>query len=479
VSQVCPECGAAVAEDQRYCVRCGAGLRPRPPTTEAEPEPRAPQPPRPLVLKLCLRGRTGIVRLPNQRLSAVLAAGMLASGVLIGIAVGPVALGSSAADAARRIIALVGGPSSAPKSVAATTSPTSSDSGGGGGVGSLLSGPGSTTAPAAQAPASTPPATASPAAAATTTTSTTSTNATSTTTAPAKLNASGVVIASDFAAQSFDIVDPKHRLVEVHAASIPSVGTRVKFARTVLANGTDSASRSVTVRGARPSTVTVNGDVSFVNTANASYVLSAPGVSLPIDTALTPAPTTLPTTTTPAATTTTPTATTTPAATTIPSPSATPAPLPSVGQRLEVILSLPAATATGAAATSLKEVSHNVSGQPSGPLDLAGVITAIDRQKRIVTVSADGPGLGSDTVPLSVPPSISLHGLRPPATVVAQVSFTTGVYSLSWLAPDDSATAAADRTKFLGRFRPSARASRGRTRSPSLRGRGRAQGSGA
>jgi hypothetical protein len=78
-----------------------------------------------------------------------------------------------------------------------------------------------------------------------------------------------------------------------------------------------------------------------------------------------------------------------------------------------------------------------------------------------------------------VPPSISLRGLRAPATVVAQVSIAAGVYTLTWLAPDDSATAAADRTRFLGALRASARASRARKRSPSLRGRARARGSGA
>jgi hypothetical protein len=287
-----------------------------------------------------------------------------------------------------------------------------------------------------------------------------------------------VVIATDFASQSFDTIDAKHRLVEVHAATLPAVGARVKFARSSLANGTESASRTVTIKGTRPSTVIADGVVSFVNPANASYVLSARGVSLAIDTAPTPAPTTPPPATPPA--TITPSATITPPATVTP-----PATLPSVGQRLQVIVSLPPAGATGAAA-ALKEVSHTVlaqpstpAGQPSGPLDLAGVITAIDKQKRIATISADGPGLGSDTIPLSVPPSISLRGLRTPATVVAQVSIAAGLYTLSWLAPDDSATTAANRTRFLGALRASAHSSRARKRSPSLPGRARAQGSGA
>jgi hypothetical protein len=242
----------------------------------------------------------------------------------------------------------------------------------------------------------------------------------------------------------------------------------------------------VTVKGTRPSTVTADGVVSFVNPANASYVLSARGVSLLIDTALTPPTTTPPATTAPATTTpaTTTPATTTPATATPPPTTTTPPPssaaqLPSVGQRIEVTLSLPVAGAPGAAATSLREVSHTTLGQAKGALELDGVITAIDKQTRIATISADGPGLSSDTIPLSVPPSISLHSLKPPATVAAQVSFATGVYALTWLAPDDSATAAADRTRFLGVLRPSARASRARTRSRSPRGPGQAQGSGA
>lgn len=515
MSRLCPDCGAAVAEDQRYCVSCGAALRPRPETVAPEVEPetaetelRAPRSPPPLVLTLRIGGRTGIVRLPSGRLSTVLAAGMLACGLMIGIAVGPVALGSSAAAAAGQIITLIGGGPSSPQAASTTsTSTTSSDSSGVGGAGSLLGGPSATPATSSAAPASAP-ASAAPGVAATTTSTTTSTSTTSTL---AKLNAAGTVVANDFASQSFDAVDSKHRLLEVHsaklAATLPAVGTCVRFADSPLANGTTSASRTVNVQRARPATVVADGIVSFVNTANASYVLSARGVSLPIDTAATPAPTAPAATPAPATTTTT---TTTQSTTTTqvppqtlgsillgptnvalpPTPTATPtnpatpaspagAGLPSVGQRLEVTISLPLAGATGPAASTLREVSRIPKGQASGPLELAGVITSFDKTKQIAAISADGPGLGSDTIPLSVPPSIALNKLGLPATVVAHVTFAAGIYTLTGLARDDSATAAANRTKFLGDLGTKARVSRARKRSQSLQARARVRGNGA
>ena len=83
----CQECGAALADDQRYCLSCGAAVRPptageaAPPDVEQTPTSRAQR-----AVTFQLFGRTGYIRLPDKRSTALLAAGMLGVGVLVGIA---------------------------------------------------------------------------------------------------------------------------------------------------------------------------------------------------------------------------------------------------------------------------------------------------------------------------------------------------------------------------------------------------------
>jgi hypothetical protein len=120
----CTGCGAVLAEDQRYCLQCGARhgkprldftafWKPLSPTDSAEDQPNA---------------RTG--RAPSRGVATALATGVLAVGILAGAALGPGPASSpadSAALAQRALAALVargGSGSQTTASTSAVTAPT-------------------------------------------------------------------------------------------------------------------------------------------------------------------------------------------------------------------------------------------------------------------------------------------------------------------------------------------------------------------
>jgi hypothetical protein len=407
------------------------------------------------------------VRLPDARGGAVLAIGLLATGILIGVAIGPVAVGSSAASAARQLIAVVTGGSSAPSAASSSGPPDTADNGsssGGSSTGGAqlpdTAAAGSATPPAVRSgTAASPDANAAIGDAGTTIGSSGDSSTTpppSTTTEPQRLNMKAVVLALDPAAKSFYVADKRARLYEVHSQRTPKLGTAVRMATKKLANGTLSATRVITSKHVPPKKETVQGTVSFVDATNGRYTLSARGVSLfiaasgaPTSTASpSPGPAGTPTTTTP-----------TPATGPLP-----PFTLPNLADRVRVQLRLPAPAAVGDAAT-LVELTRTALGTAPGPLELAGLISTVDTAKRTVTISADGPGLSSDTITIAVPDSIDLTKITPAEAVVARVSVGTGgTYTLTGIEPDTDATAADDATTALGDFvggrSPAARAAR-------------------
>jgi hypothetical protein len=281
-----------------------------------------------------------------------------------------------------------------------------------------------------------------------------------------KVNLKGVVVA---AAQSLYVADARGNMFEVHATSNPPpVGTELRLATTKLANGTLTETRQIKVKKPLSTTVTVVGVVSFVDSKDARYALSARGVSLLIAVGSAPPPTS---TICPAAPTTTstapPIASPTPraaptawlasifAAATTPAPPSSPSALPAIGRRLRVELSLPSRTAFGDAA-SLRELRRTDLGAVKPPLELAGLISAIDNSKRLITISADGPGITTCKIDLAAPASIDLKKLNtsPPEAVVAHATVdSTGSYTLTGAAPDNDATAAGSLSGAVGDFR--------------------------
>jgi hypothetical protein len=83
----CPECGAALAADQRYCLGCGARIGPRPPALERILADLRPGDPAPDAWASAVRGRRGV--LPGPLASAALTLAMLAFGGVVGAFASP------------------------------------------------------------------------------------------------------------------------------------------------------------------------------------------------------------------------------------------------------------------------------------------------------------------------------------------------------------------------------------------------------
>jgi hypothetical protein len=237
-----------------------------------------------------------------------------------------------------------------------------------------------------------------------------------------------VVVSSDNAAQSFALADRKGQLYEIHPdGTTPKVGSTVSLATHKLANGTLEASRSVTSKAAAKASALVSGTVSYLDQTKKRYYLSGGGVSLPV----------VPSTT-------------------------IPPPLPASGRQLKLQLALPAPSASAATvALGLLEQTRTDSGAAKPPLELAGVVTAVDAVARKVTLSADSGNTSGDTIVLSVPAAINLKPLVAQEAVVAHATIgTDGSYTLTGADADTGVSAADDPTNQLGDFVPTKHATR-------------------
>lgn len=432
-------------------------------------------------------GRTGLLRLPDKRSTSAIATGLLLVGVLMGVAIGPVAA-NSLGGLAQQIIVVMAGPGKALQP--ATPAPSSATAG----TGSSSNGSGP---PASSgSPTSSPAASANSAAGdagsgtggGTTTPTTTTSRTTSAPPPPPKLNLHGVVIELDANSQAFVLVDRKHRLFEVHPdtrtatpPATPKVGQTIGLTTLKLANGTLAATQLVVTKQQKaPANVDVEGVVSFVDPAHNRYAVSARGVSLLITP---PAPHA---------------ARQRAAAESAVPPSSlleallgallgggatTPIPrtvtrLPTIGHRLEVTFKLPAlrttptttttATTTTTTTTATTTIGHSLPPTPpfqalkqtdhgaaTPPLDLAGFTSAVDPAERTVTMSADGPGLSGASVVLHVPSTIDVTKLFPQlALVVHAIVAADGTYTMTGADLDSGVSAAEDPTARLGDFLP-------------------------
>lgn len=443
MSTSCPTCAAPLDYRQTHCVNCGTRLS-DPRTAAVEPLPVPPPSRLRRTLLLRVRGRTVLLTLPGRGAAASLSAGVLAAGVLVGVAIGPVANGSSAADA-QRIVALA---RKQPGVNASTPTTSSSDSGGasgasstdsgsasgGSGSGSSSSNPTTGSSSSNRTTGSSGPNSAAPGSGSGTSsdsgmpsspstdngTNTTATPGTPAPAKPLKLNLRGVVVSSDAAAQRFVVADSKGQLHEVHLDnSAAKLATTVQLAPRKLANGTLEATRLVTAKQAPNPTVEANGVVSFVDQLKKRYVLSVRGVSLLIAASGTAVPA-----------------------------------LPALAHRLKVEFLLPSPTAPPATPPHmLSEQGRTDRGSTAGPIELTGVLTAVDPVAHRLTLSADGANTSGDTIALAVPAEIDLKKVAPlEAVVVHATAAADGTYTLTGADADTGVTAADDPTNQLGDF---------------------------
>src|SRR5262249_19917146 len=128
----CAGCSAVLADDQRYCVRCGAPA-PGVPWTGAEIELEA--------APAVVAGPGSTTRLPAPRSTALLTLLVLAVGVFIGGAFGPPSPDTLADESERPVVVVAGNASPAPAPVrpvspAEGSTPVFGDTGGAGSAGS-------------------------------------------------------------------------------------------------------------------------------------------------------------------------------------------------------------------------------------------------------------------------------------------------------------------------------------------------------
>jgi hypothetical protein len=129
--------------------------------------------------------------------------------------------------------------------------------------------------------------------------------------------------------------------------------------------------------------------------------------------------------------------------------------LPALGHKVKVRATLPATVAKGAVPTWVQVGAATDLGVGKQPLDLAGVVGTIDVTKRLMTVSADGPGLSDGLITLTIPASISLGKntiVAGEAVVVHATHTASGSFTLTGADADTGVSAADDLNNAIGDF---------------------------
>ncbi|HKG39223.1 MAG TPA: hypothetical protein VKB25_09570 [Conexibacter sp.] len=454
----CPGCGAPLAGDERFCLACGLRLAPDELRLAALPWAAAYAAVTPALGGEALGGQPAFRR-PHARSAAITAVVVLACGVAIGATIGPAAVSQTAA--AQRPVLLV---SVSPTPIAAASAdeaaPTEDTAGGDPAdeVQSLADigtsdGADAAADPAAETPAAAPPSDdegpagedpaddgsgddgATPPAAA----------------PPGSQPLAGVVVASAADGEGFVLAARDGRLLHVHASNCGvALGDDLHLRARPLANGTWSADRVRRV-AAGVGEARVAGTVAWVDPERGRYALGARGVTLlvavspPAAPAPPPATSTVPAPVAPAAGQTQP---------------ASPPPMPEsaipvLGARLLVRVA-PTPAHDGQAATLVEQARRDAPpaadpAAPVPPLELAGVVQAVDPQARTLTVALDPDAQPPLTVTLSVPPQVDAARLLPAQRVaVTATAAPDGTLALSGVSPDDDALAADDPTAFQG-----------------------------
>ncbi len=298
----CQSCGAPTATGQNYCISCGGRLADpaaltRAGAAAAETEVAGDT--------SAAKGGVSAVaagsRLPpwiawaalplnDRRWAAPLAAIALGFGIFAGIAIGPGASGTFAGAAQviklpASLFAGDGGGSSSPADSSASSVPPASELAGP--VGNVSSGGGGSTVPVAPpvTPLPSPPAPAPAPAPAPTPTSRPNPNPGDNQNddqenkpPPKPETASGTVIHTNPAAQSYTLAAPDGQATVIHASKLPSPTTKLEVPIRLLANGTYAEDGGRTEEG-HTGTAKLTGFVTFVDPAAGVYSVSRRAVS--------------------------------------------------------------------------------------------------------------------------------------------------------------------------------------------------------
>jgi hypothetical protein len=468
----CPGCDAPLAGDERFCVACGLRLAPDELRLAALPLLAASA----LSAAPALGPSAGgpAFRRPVVRSAAITAVVVLALGIAIGATIGPAAVGETAA--AQRPVILVSAPAAAAPAAAPLDSGGDASGDGSGGdapdeVQTLADADASDAGDAADAPAAEapsgeePPADDAPPGDAPADGGETP----PATPPPGSQPLAGVVVATVADGEGFTLAARDGRLLHVHASGCGvALGDDLHLRARPLANETWAADRVRRVGAA--DTTRVAGTVVWTDAATGRYALGARGVLLLV----TPAPTAPTAPTDPQAPATPPAPPATPAdpqaPATPPAPPAAPpavpanpqapAAPPALGAQLRVRLE-PTPAHDGQPVVLLERVRRDAPpaadpAAPAPPLELAGVVLAVDAQARTLALALDPDAQPPLAVSLAVPPSIDLTKLLPAQHVaVTAVAQPDGSLALSGISPDGDALAADDATAFQGDQAPS------------------------
>jgi hypothetical protein len=406
----CSACSAGLATGQRYCLACGE-RRGELPFAFRPPE-RAPQP--------VLAASPVAALLGGRRSFGAVGAVALASGVLIGAAVGPALTPASFASTARRLVLVA----TDPAAVAAGVSQPA----GGAAVGSssLAAPTGNVAAPARQVvdtgastaatapvgPASAPAAPAAPDPA--------QPAPDPTPTPPAdEATVAGTVVHISHEGHGYAVATKEGQLIALHAAHAPDLGDVLKTTVRPLENGTFQE-RTPKSKG-HVDSAKFHGTVTYADADSRVYTVSARGVSLLVRMAPTPAE---------------------PAADPATAPPSEP---PAVGTLTTVDVAFRAADSATGAPAHLEEVTREDGDPAAGEIDLEAVVREPGADPTQLVVSADDAGESPATLLLRVPPEVDVSGL-PPGTVIAATVKREADGSLTLVtATDDSDRKAADR----------------------------------
>ncbi len=468
-------------------------------------------------------------RRPRPASLGVVAVTVLASGILIGVGIGPLALGAS--SAARRLLVLVMGAPATPAAPDRASAPPAggglappsgqADLGGGGGGGGA---PAPAPGPAAPSPAPAHPIPTRPRPEHTTPASPPRPAPPRTPTTPpappVTVALAGRVAHLNPLNGALALTGRDGDLKSLHLSGDPKPGQRLEVRARHLLNDTYAVDDPLPGATDDPSPVELTGTVTFVDVPHSFYVLSAPGVSVAIgvgETAPPPAPAPAspfarrlasraarraaavdpppvipplipvpPITPPPVIPPLIPVPPITPPPVlplppiVTPPPADLPPPLPAVGDRLAVTTDVVARAEPGAPPWLRERARAPAGGGRNDVLDAAGIVLALDPRQRTLVLSGDDAHETTAVLPVAVPPDLPLKGVVAQESVVAHVRPDGhGAFTLTGIAADTGPDTADDPTSALGDFSPFAAALRAsvsaeRGRSPSgPAGRGR------
>ena len=383
IAGTCGGCSAALAPGQRYCLACG----------ERRGELAAPfQPPERAV---------PAATVPGRRSFGAVGTIVLASGVLIGAAIGPALTPASLAATAGQLVVVATDPGSA-TTTSAQPAPGSTAS-----SSSTLSAPtGNVAAPhhvvraAAPAPPAASAASAPSAPAAPSTPAPTTTPTTPTTTPPVvDPSVAGTVVHVSHAGKRYVLATKEGQLIVVATKHAPALGEELKTTVRARADGTFKELKPTSKGHAE--TANFHGTVTYADPVAQVYTVSARGVSLLV---------TMP-----------------PPA----DPAQPPPPPPAVGTLVTVEVAI----------TDKIRETKRVDGDPAaGEIDLEAIVREPDPANPDPTkliVSADDAGESPATLSLTVPPKLDVSKLTPGTVVAATVKREAdGSLTLVTVSPD-------------------------------------------